>query len=99
MLAGIQWKLLVENIRDAGAKIGDRYRELRYESFVADPSATLAELLDWSGLDADPRHAERIAELGVRPVGEKWRESLGSEERGRLERALAPSLAALGYPL
>lgn len=99
VLAGIQWKLLVENIRDAGARIGNRYRELRYESFVADPAGTLADLRDWSGLDPDPRHGARIAQLGVRPVGEKWRESLSDEEQVQLERALAPSLAALDYPL
>jgi hypothetical protein len=99
VLAGIQWKLLLENIRGTGAKIGDRYRELRYETFVADPLAALADLREWSGLEADSRHAQRIADLGVHPVGEKWRESLSAEDRSRLESALAPSLEALGYPL
>ncbi|MBW2267363.1 MAG: sulfotransferase [Deltaproteobacteria bacterium] len=99
VLAGIQWKLLVENIRAAGATIGDRYRELRYEEFVEGPAAALAELTEWCDLEADPRQAERIAALGVRPVGEKWRESLSVEEQRRLGTALAPSLEALGYPV
>lgn len=97
VLAGIQWKLLTENIQSAGAKIGDRYRVLRYEEFVADPLATLASLRGWAGLDADVRHDARIAALDVRPVGEKWRTSLSGEEQRRLETALAPSLSALGY--
>lgn len=99
VLAGIQWKLLVENIRAAGAKIGDRYREVRYEDFVADPQGALAGLCEWSGLESDPRHAARITELGVRSVDEKWRRSLGEEEQERLQTALAPSLEALGYSL
>jgi hypothetical protein len=97
VLAGIQWKLLTENIRAAGAKIGERYRELRYEEFVADPLASLTGLREWAGLASDPRHAARIDALGVRPVGEKWRRSLSDEEQQRLEAVLAPSLEALGY--
>ena len=97
VLAGIQWKLLVENIREAGAKLGERYREVRYEDFVAEPLAQTDALREWAGLAADPRHAERIAELGVAPVGEKWRRTLSADEQRRLETALAPSLAALGY--
>ena len=97
VLAGLQWKLLTESICAAGARIGERYRELRYEEFVSDPQASLAGLRGFAGLAPDARHDARIAALDVRPVGEKWRASLSSEEQARLEAALAPSLAALGY--
>jgi hypothetical protein len=99
VLAGIQWKLLIENIRAAGARIGERYTELRYEEFVADPQAAIAGLREWAALEPDPRHIDRISQLGVRAVGDKWRKSLGVDEQARLEAALAPSLRALGYSL
>lgn len=97
VLAGIQWKLLVENIREAGGKIGERYREVHYEEFVAEPLASVEALREWAGLAPSPLHAPRVSALGVRGVGEKWRQTLGDEEQRRLETALAPSLAALGY--
>lgn len=97
VLAGIQWKLLTENIQQAGAALGDRYREVRYEEFVESPVETVASLGGWLGLPDDPRHAERIRELGVAPVGDKWRRALSEAEQERLETALGASLARLGY--
>ena len=96
VLAGLQWKLLVENIREAGAELGDRYREVRYEEFAADPLSSVDALRLWCGLPAAARLAERVTALGVRDVGEKWR-TLGVEEQGRLSEALGPTLRALGY--
>lgn len=97
VMAGLQWKLLVRNIRAAGADAGDRYRELRYEELLRDPVRVVCEAARWAGLPEDLRLAERVAALPLRDPGEKWRDQLRAEERRRLERALAPVQAEVGY--
>lgn len=96
VLAGLQWKLLVENIRTAGAEVGERYREVRYEDFVQDPLGSVDGLRHWCGLRTDARLVDRVAALGVRDVGEKWKR-LGAEEQARLSEVLGPELRSLGY--
>ena len=96
VLAGLQWKILVENIRGAGAGLGDRYREVRYEEFVADPWASVDALRLWCGLPSAAGLADRVASLGVRDVGEKWR-ALSDEDQRGLSEALGPALRSFGY--
>jgi hypothetical protein len=97
VLAGLQWKLLVRNIRRAGAGAGERYRELRYEELVRDPVRTTCAVARWAGLPEDLRLAERVAAFDVREPVPGWRERLSDEERRRLGRALAPVQAEVGY--
>jgi len=96
VLAGLQWKLLVENIREAGAELGDRYREVRYEAFVADPLGSVDALRLWCGLPTAAGLVDRVTSLGVRDVGEKWR-TFSAEEQRLLAEALGPALRAFGY--
>ncbi|MEC7777215.1 MAG: sulfotransferase [Planctomycetota bacterium] len=47
-----QWRIAVETARSDGARLGDRYLELRYESLVESPLAIAEEALAFMGLDA-----------------------------------------------
>ena len=96
VLAGLQWKLLVENIRDSGAELGDRYREVRYEDFVADPLGSVNALRLWCGLPTSAHLSDRITALGASDRGERWRE-FGIDEQTLLNEALGPALRAFGY--
>jgi hypothetical protein len=96
-MAGLQWKLLVRSIRAAGAGLGERYREVRYEDLLREPVRVVCETARWAGLSDDLRLAERVAALPLRVPPEKWREQLRDEERRRLVRALAPVQAEVGY--
>ena len=96
VLAGLQWKLLVNNVRAAGAAVGERYREVRYEDFVRDPLGSVDGLRHWCGLRTDARLADRVTALDVRDVGQKWRR-LDVEEQERLSEVLGPDLRSLGY--
>lgn len=97
VMAGLQWKLLVRNIRAAAAAVGDRYTEIRYEELVRDPVRVVCQVARWAELPADLRLAERVAALPLRAPAEKWREQLREEERRRLGLALAPVQAEVGY--
>jgi len=97
VLAGLQWKLLVRNIRAAGEALGERYREVRYEEFVADRFAVLPEVLEWAGLAGDERFRRRVAAFALRSADEKWRETLPEQEQQLLQEAIGADLQEFGY--
>jgi hypothetical protein len=91
----------------------DQFLELRYETLVAEPRATLERLVAFLGLDPDGLDAmlayheradirsERMHPLVVRPVTSRplhaWQERLAVEEVALIERALGGRLARYGY--
>lgn len=52
MRAAHQWRLAVEHARRDAEALEGRYLELRYESLVESPSAALAGVLAWLGLES-----------------------------------------------
>jgi hypothetical protein len=97
VLAGLQWKILMRNIRAAGEAIGERYREVRYEEFIADRFAVLPQVLEWAGLAEDERFRRRVAAFALRSADEKWRETLPEQEQQLLQEAIGADLAEFGY--
>lgn len=96
VLAGLQWKLLVRSIRDAGVGAGARYTEVRYEELLREPVRLVSRVARWAGLPEDLRLAERVASADLREPRPLWHE-LPEAERRRLGRALAPVQAEAGY--
>ncbi len=76
------WRTAVEDGRAAGAALGERYTELRYEALVADPEPELRRVCGFIGLDYSPAmldygsSAERAIGMAVHP-----------EDHGRLRMA------------
>lgn len=83
-----------------------RFREIRYESLVADPVGAVTALFEWVGLEVDDallgrlrdrsgRVVARFGETG--PIGEgKWR-LLSDAELDRIYTVAGDRLAELGY--
>lgn len=97
VLAGLQWKILMENIREAGMTIGDRYREVRYEDIMANPESVFSSLLEWGGLSLDPAFLSHIRNAVYRNANDKWRTQIHPREVERFESLLGPALAMFGY--
>jgi len=108
--AGCYWSWVVERTRRAGAALGDRYVEVRFERLVAEPARTLAELgrsidhyLDHERIRRDgigsvhaPNSSFRTgAGADSSPVG-RWR-SLPAARLGSLERDIGATLERFGY--
>lgn len=94
--AFIQWQRCIESTADELGSINqDRWLEVRYEDFTADPTAELRRILNWLGREDrfDPSAVQ-----GVRSgsVG-KGRSALGSEKVAKLEAIGADTLAKFGY--
>jgi len=45
-----QWRIAIETARSDGARLGERYAEMRYEDLVGDPPATLERVFAFIGL-------------------------------------------------
>jgi hypothetical protein len=71
--AAFEWRRRVRRGRAQGRRLGDRYREVRYEALVAEPEETLRSLCADLDLPFDERmlryheHAERLIGTTVHP--------------------------------
>lgn len=112
LFAGLSWERAVNAARHGAEALGDRYRELRFESLLTEPARALRELSEY--LDV-PLTVEAVAESKLGSLGEansafdrsgsgvdasyvsRWRESLGQEDISMLDAVLGPTLGELGY--
>lgn len=72
------WASFVLAARRSGARLPGRYHELRYESLLAEPIATLEGVLSFLGEAKDPEMWAGLTE--IRP-GRSWRRTLSPGER------------------
>lgn len=106
-----QWSTEVHDARALGRRVGaERYLELRYESLVADPAASLEHVCAFAGLTyhdamlgyvgetdaAQKEHQRRLAEPPRVGVRD-WRTEMAPSERASFERVAGALLAELGY--
>jgi hypothetical protein len=89
-----RWVNSVTLGRAHGAMLGERYLEIRYEALVADPTAELARLAAFLGLDPPPQ-ALACADVRSQSIG-KWRRR-PAHEIEEVRAVLEPTLAAFGY--
>ena len=108
LAAAAFWEWMVRHGRAEGGRVGDAYREVRYEALVESPHDTLASLesfidqrLDWG----------EIQRVGIGSVGRpntsfpgakggfssRWRSQLSPDDARDVDAMLAPTLRALGY--
>ena len=82
---GTVWPLHVANARTAGAALGDRYLELRYEDLHRDAATLTRRMLGHIGVAADDEHVRRCVERGSFEAVTGGR-SRGSEDRANFFR-------------
>ena len=90
------WREINLRAADFGEReLGDRYLRIRFEDLCAQPTATVAQVLRFFGLDGD---AERIAadEVQTPPTLGRWREA-DPELRAALNERAADALERFGY--
>jgi glycosyltransferase involved in cell wall biosynthesis/LPS sulfotransferase NodH len=109
--AAIYWEWMVNEGRRQGRALGADYKEIRYETLVADPQATLSEIGEFIGQPLDYEEIQRVGigsvsrpntsfgekkDAGFQPVA-RWK-SLPTEQLTELEGLIGGTLDALGYP-
>ena len=99
VLAGLQWKVLIDAFEEARAGVpADRWLEVRYEDFVAAPRERMDDMLGFLGLTWDEAF-ERGFSSHAFSAGrtDAFRHDLGIHDLSMLEEAIAPDLRRLGY--
>jgi hypothetical protein len=106
------WRRQVASIRMHRERLGDRYREIRYEDMRADPVAAMRALFDFSDIPYDDRMLEEIkaatelSSYGETPrrsgfrgggSGRGWQDSFSWREARSFERVAGDLLDDLGY--
>lgn len=93
------WRRFTEAALEGLATLPDgRSIEMRYERVVSDPMAAAASLGEFLGASPAGQEALRagLAGASVSSVG-RWRQALGDQEIGQVEREIGPLLTRLGY--
>ncbi len=98
-LAALQWRMSIEAAQD-GLKSyipQDRRIEISYEALMDDPVQTLKTITEWAGIDANQADHVAAAKMVRKPVTEKWKQYLSSDEKALLDDYLKQYLMKLGY--
>jgi omega-hydroxy-beta-dihydromenaquinone-9 sulfotransferase len=98
-LAALEWRAVLELARAEAAPLGpDRYREFRYEDFIAAPEEALDEIIGFAALPPDRAPYEYAAErVGIRDLTENWRERLTEDEVRTIEEHTRAEMGRFGY--
>lgn len=104
------WRTDVLAARALGARVGERYLEVRYEDLVQDPRTTVQGVCEFTGLAFDPHMLEYAGEVDVSakphhqrltqaptPGARDWRRDMSAEDRVAFEAVAGNLLAELGY--
>ena len=99
LLAGLEWKLLMEAFEAARERVPERrWMQLRYEDFVADPRGVTGSILDFLGLGWTPAFEEGFRRYRLTAGRtDAYRRDLGIHDVALLETSLAPLLERHGY--
>lgn len=99
LLAGLEWKLLMDAFEQAKAKIEpDRWLELRYEDVIADPRRHFELMLEFCGLSWNPAFEEGFRRYTFRSGrADAFRRDLGPDDVALLSSSLRDHLSRYGY--
>jgi len=92
----LHWINSVEQGRAYGNMLGERYKEVRYETLCADCTGTMASLLDWLGVPVDSSALDRLTGMIYDHSIGKYRKMPRRKNQAVL-RLVEPTLASLGY--
>ncbi len=101
VLAGLQWKVLIEAFEAARAGIpAERWHEVRYEDVLADPRGRIEEILGFLGLSWTPAFERRFRRYAFeRERAQAYRRDLAPGDLRALDACLAETLMRYGYPV
>ncbi len=100
-LAAVQWRRVVASTRDEALRVApDRYAEVRYERFVAEPRGVLDGVASFCDLPpSEQAHEFLRSRFELRDMNFQWRERFDAGEIATTDDLLGATLAELGYAL
>lgn len=98
-LAAVQWRRVLESTRQEAARVApERYAEVHYERFVADPQGVLNAAASCCELPHSPE-AEDFLEtrFELQDMNFQWQERFDDGEISVLNELMGPTLSEFGY--
>ena len=89
VLAGLQWRRLVRNIREHGRPLiaEGRFQTIYYEALISDPVKTMREIERWAGLPESDEWLAYVRSVPMkRGTNDRWRDELPVAEIERFNR-------------
>ena len=97
-LAGIQWRLHTRAIETARAGVDlERFLQVRYEDYCADPWATCRRVLDFAELSSTPAFERHVKSAKVTDMTSRLRKDFSPEQVLMLSNLLRADLLRYGY--
>ena len=99
VLAALEWKILMDAFALAKAALpAERWLDVRYEDLIHDPTASMKELLEFTGLSWTADFEERLRRYRFDPSrAEAFRRDFAEPDVEALERVLSGHLEQAGY--
>ncbi len=97
VLAGIQWKMMLDALERTRDLAGPLLLEVRYEDLCAEPRETLEAVCAHCDLKVDRDFDSALNRFHFRDANSKWRLDLDAQQREMLTRTLATHLERYGY--
>lgn len=99
ILTALQWRTIIEFTRQEAQRFvpKDRYIEIRYEDFVADPVGVVSRTYEFCGLDVPVTDLEKWTGEFVKKDMNRKSSNLSAELDQQLGQLLGDTLAELGY--
>ena len=100
VLAGIQWKILMDAAQTAMQDMDpSRFLEVRYERLCEFPRETLQEATEFAGLPWTTAYEKKLGKLAIKNTNDKWRRRLNPRQQSDLQESLQGHLEKYGYDL
>ncbi|MHC4474809.1 MAG: sulfotransferase family protein [Planctomycetota bacterium] len=98
VLAGIQWKVLMDAVEAAKKCIpAESLLEVKYEDFCTDPIRVLKHVTDFCELDWPYEFEKRLRKYNLSSSNYKWKKQLTQHQQIQLEETVKSHLPRYGY--
>ena len=98
VLAGLQWKILVDEIENEGRNLKKSdFMTIRYEDLMDKPLNVMRDVCSFLDLSYTKKFDKKISNYNLRNMNYKWKENLTSIEKQKLNDFLQEDLRKYGY--
>lgn len=100
LLAGIQWKMILDEIEISKNEISrDRFIQIKYEDLIHNPIEIFKEITDFCKLGYCKKFEKRLKQYKLKDTIYKWEKELSNPEKLTLNKYLKEHLLKYGYPI
>jgi hypothetical protein len=97
-LAGLEWRIQMRAMEAARRDLDpDRFLEVKYESFCAQPLETCRRIMDFAELSESAEFERQVKSASIRDMSNRWRDDLTIPQQKLLDELLHKDLLRLGY--